>query len=72
MTYLSYSPLDEVFGAEGVQLCIDAGIPLNKDLITHLIEDVVAEKVRSLLGHPKRPQTALKVFIAIYILVCFD
>ena len=39
-----------------MQLCIDAGIPLDKGLIGELVENVVAEKVKSLLGHPKRPQ----------------
>ena len=44
-----------------MQLCVDAGIPLNNHLLGQLIKDVIIEKVQSLLGHPKRPQTPLKM-----------
>ena len=39
-----------------MQLCIDAGIPLDNGLIGELVENVIAEKVKSLLGYPKRSQ----------------
>ncbi|XP_065058983.1 protein TALPID3-like isoform X3 [Rhopilema esculentum] len=49
--------IQEILGPGGLQLLIDAGIPLNKELLEDLVKDVVAEKIASLLGYPKAAKT---------------
>lgn len=44
-------------GLGGIQLFVDAGIPVDRDLIAELIRDVVAEQIASTLGYPKPTAT---------------
>lgn len=45
--------LAAAIGQDGIQLFIDAGIPVDKELVTNLIREVIAENVSTILGHPK-------------------
>ena len=40
-------------GLGGIQLFVDAGVPVDRHLVSELIKDVVAEKIATLLGYPK-------------------
>ena len=40
-------------GLGGIQLFVDAGVPVDRQLVNDLIRDVVAEKIATLLGYPK-------------------
>ncbi|XP_044179361.1 TALPID3 protein-like isoform X2 [Acropora millepora] len=48
--------LAATIGLGGVQLFVDAGLPVDRDLVTNLIREVIAENVSTILGHPK-PRT---------------
>lgn len=45
--------LAAAIGQDGIQLFIDAGIPVDRELVTNLIREVIAENVSTILGHPK-------------------
>ena len=32
---------------------VDAGIPVDRDLVSNLIREVIAENISTILGHPK-------------------
>lgn len=54
-------------GQDGIQLFIDAGIPVDRELVTNLIREVIAENVSTILGHPKpraspRPSRVSELF----------
>ena len=49
-SHLFYSA---VIGLRGIQLFVDAGIPVDTELVRNLIMDVLQEKVASMLGYPK-------------------
>ena len=51
-----YCGLAATLGLGGVQLFVDAGLPVDRDLVTNLIREVIAENVSTILGHPK-PRT---------------
>ena len=40
-------------GLRGIQLFVDAGIPVDADLVRNLIMEVLQEKVSSMVGYPK-------------------
>ena len=42
-----------VLGLDGMQLFIDAGIPVNRGLISALVKDVISERLDILFGYPK-------------------
>lgn len=46
-------------GLRGMQLFVDAGIPLDAELVRNLITEVLQEKVAAMLGYPK-PQNPPK------------
>jgi len=45
--------LAATIGLGGIQLFVDAGIPVDRDLVTNLIREVITENVSTILGHPK-------------------
>ncbi|XP_068730212.1 TALPID3 protein-like isoform X1 [Montipora capricornis] len=45
--------LAATIGLGGIQLFVDAGLPVDRDLVTNLIREVIAENVSTVLGHPK-------------------
>lgn len=47
------SVLAATIGLGGVQLFVDAGIPVDRDLVSNLIREVIAENISTILGHPK-------------------
>jgi hypothetical protein len=49
-TVLFYSA---AIGLRGIQLFVDAGIPVDTELVRNLIMDVLQEKVTTMLGYPK-------------------
>lgn len=51
--FFFFSDLAATIGLGGIQLFIDAGIPVDRDLVTNLIREVIAENVSTILGHPK-------------------
>ena len=55
----SHDWIDNIIGLRGIQLFIDAGLPVNKDLITELIRTVISECLETLFGHPK-PEEAIE------------
>ena len=49
-----YSSLySAAIGLRGIQLFVDAGIPVDTELVRNLIMDVLQEKVTTMLGYPK-------------------
>ena len=48
---------DDLIGPCGLQLFVDAGLPISSELIYELIRDVIAERIKVLLGHPKPLKT---------------
>ena len=42
-----------VFGLRGLQLFIDAGIPVDRELVSHIIRQVVTERLETLFGYPE-------------------
>lgn len=40
-------------GLRGIQLFVDAGIPVDTELVRNLIMEVLQEKVATMLGFPK-------------------
>lgn len=48
-----YRGLAATIGLGGVQLFVDAGLPVDRDLVTNLIREVITENVSTILGHPK-------------------
>ena len=47
-----------MLGSSGMQLFVDAGISMNDQIVTELIREVVAEKIASLIGYPKKTRPA--------------
>lgn len=45
--------LAAAIGLDGIQLFIDAGLPVDRELVTNLIREVITENVSTILGHPK-------------------
>ena len=45
--------LAATIGLSGIQLFIDAGLPVDRDLVSGLIREVIEEKITTVLGHPK-------------------
>ncbi|CAB4016296.1 TALPID3 -like [Paramuricea clavata] len=45
--------LAAAIGLRGIQLFVDAGIPVDTELVRNLIMDVLQEKVTTMLGYPK-------------------
>lgn len=45
--------LSATIGLGGVQLFVDAGIPVDRDLVSNLIREVIAENISTILGHPR-------------------
>ena len=50
---LYFSFYQVAIGLRGIQLFVDAGIPVDTDLVRNLIMEVLQEKVSSMLGYPK-------------------
>lgn len=48
----SYNWIDNLIGLQGIQLFIDAGIPVDKDLIRDLVRGVIIERLNILFGYP--------------------
>ena len=46
-----------MLGPSGLQLFVDAGISINDQILTELVREVVAEKIASLIGHPRKTRT---------------
>ena len=64
---LLFSVLAAAIGLDGIQLFIDAGLPVDRELVTNLIREVITENVSTILGHPKpratpRPSRVSKLF----------
>ena len=54
---------------------VDAGIPVDRDLVTNLIREVITENVSTILGHPKpvaRPPSSRvsEVLCLFHFVVC--
>ena len=50
--------MGDTIGQKGLQLFIDAGQPVNNNLVSALVREVIAEKVGSLLGRRKEADSA--------------
>lgn len=48
----SYTWIEHVIGLQGIQFFVDAGIPVNEDLIRSLLKSVIVEYLETLFGHP--------------------
>eukprot|EP00794_Sanderia_malayensis_P020450 gene20450-22466_t len=46
--------IHDLIGPSGLQLFVDSGIPIDSKIVEELIRDVIAERIRILLGHPKK------------------
>jgi len=42
-----------MIGLQGIQLFIDAGVPVDGRLVTDLVRHVILEKLNSLYGYPQ-------------------
>lgn len=58
------SVLAATIGLGGIQLFIDAGLPVDRDLVTNLIREVIAENVSTILGHPKPRASSLPLRVS--------
>uniref|UniRef100_A0A7M6DPA0 TALPID3 n=1 Tax=Clytia hemisphaerica TaxID=252671 RepID=A0A7M6DPA0_9CNID len=45
--------MDQVIGLHGIQLFVDAGVPIDKELVTSLVRNVIIERLESLYGYPQ-------------------
>ena len=51
--FLIYCFVESVIGLHGLQLFIDAGIPVDRELVSHIIRQVVTERLETLFGYPE-------------------
>ena len=42
-----------MIGLHGIQLFIDAGVPVDRELVTSLIRHVIIERLESIYGYPQ-------------------
>ena len=59
--------LDHVIGLHGIQMFVDAGIPVDRGLVTELVRHVIVEKLDSVYGYPEPRATSLVVSCILYI-----
>ena len=63
-----------MIGLHGIQLFIDAGIPVDRELVTDLVRHVIVEKLDSVYGYPQPRVTKEPVSILLKVssLVRYD
>lgn len=51
-----------------LQLFVDAGVPVNSDMIRHFVDEVLAETIAVMLGdrEAKKPDPVLAVFLEMF------
>lgn len=65
--------LAATIGLGGIQLFVDAGLPVDRELVTNLIREVIAENISTILGHPKpRASSVLPRVSGVLYFVLFD
>lgn len=45
--------IDDVIGLRGIQLFVDAGIPVDRQLIADMTQSVIMERLESMFGFPE-------------------
>ena len=54
-----------MIGLHGIQLFIDAGIPVDRGLVTELVRHVIIEKLDSVYGYPQ-PRVSTKESVSFF------
>ena len=57
-----------MIGLHGIQLFIDAGIPVDRGLVTELVRHVIIEKLDSVYGYPQ-PRVSTKESVSFFFLI---
>ena len=60
-------------GLGGIQLFVDAGLPVDRQLVTNLIREVIAENISTVLGHPKPRASSVPSRVSgVFFFLLFD
>ena len=54
-----------MIGLHGIQMFIDAGIPVDRGLVTELVRHVIIEKLDSVYGYPQ-PRVSTKESVSFF------